>query len=280
MNPKPIYKSSAGKKEIMAFYDAALARWPVAHETFSLPTRHGDTFLIASGEKTAPPLVLLHGSASNAVSWIGDILEYSRYFRVYAPDLPGEPGRSTENRPAWDGPGFAEWLEDVLDGLQIQKASLLGISQGGWTALKFATARPERVCKLVLLAPGGVVPTRGSFILRAVFLSLLGQWGAQRINRMVCGKQPVHPEAVRFMDAIYTHFNTRIEKESLFTGEELQRLRMPTLFIGGAQDILFDINAAASRLEKLVPRLKVILLPDRGHVLINLAEQTIPFLAA
>lgn len=55
MNTKPIYKSPAGRREIMAFYDAALARWPVAHQTFTIPTRHGDTFLIASGEKSAHP---------------------------------------------------------------------------------------------------------------------------------------------------------------------------------------------------------------------------------
>ncbi len=56
MNIQSIYKSPAGKREIMALYDAVLARWPVAHETFNLPTRDGDTFIIASGEKSAPPL--------------------------------------------------------------------------------------------------------------------------------------------------------------------------------------------------------------------------------
>ena len=264
----------------MAFYDAALARWPVAHETFTLPTRHGDTFIIASGEESTPPLVLLHGSASNAVSWIGDIVEYSQHFRVYAVDLPGEPGRSAENRPAWDGPDFAEWLEDVLDGLKIQKASLLGISQGGWTALKFATTRPECVTKLVLLTPGGVVPTRSSFILSAVMLSVLGRWGAQRINRMVCGKQPIHPEAVKFMDAIYTHFNTRIEKEVLFSDAALQCLSMPVLFIGGAQDVLFDVDAAAQRMQKLVPQLQGMIIPEMGHALINLSGHIMPFLTA
>ena len=63
MSATSIYKSPAGEKELMALYDAALARWPVAHETLSLPTRHGETFLIASGERSAPPLILLHGAA-------------------------------------------------------------------------------------------------------------------------------------------------------------------------------------------------------------------------
>ena len=278
MNTESIYKSPAGKSEIMALYDAVLARWPVPYETFNLPTRHGNTFVIASGETSAPSLVLLHGAASNAVSWVGDVTEYSQHFCVYAVDLPGEPGKSAQNRPAWDGPGFAEWLEDVLDGLKIQKTALLGISQGGWTALRFATTRPERVTRLVLLAPGGVMPARPSFILKAVILSMFGHWGAERINRIVLGKQPVHPEAVKFMNAIMTHFKARIGKEYLFSDDELKRLNMPTLLIGGTEDALIPMESVIPRMQKLVPQLKAVLIPDMGHALINMAERIIPFL--
>jgi pimeloyl-ACP methyl ester carboxylesterase len=276
----PIYKSPAGKNEIMALYDAVLARWPVVYETFDLPTRHGSTFVIASGKKSAPPLVLLHGAASNAVSWVGDMIEYSQHFRVYAVDLPGEPGKSAEIRPAWDGPDFAEWLEDVLNGLGIEKSALLGISQGGWTALRFATRHPERVTRLVLLAPGGIMPTRSSFIIKAVVLSLLGRWGAKRINRIVFGKQSIHPEAIKFMDAIMTNFNARMDHEYLFSDEELQRLNMPTLLIGGAKDALMPMESIALRMKRFVPRLESVLIPDMGHALVNLSGQITPFLTA
>lgn len=278
MNTQSIYKSTVGKKEIMALYDAVLARWLVAHETYTLLTRHGDTFVIASGEKSAPSLVLLHGSASNAVSWVGDVIEYSKNFRVYAVDIPGEPGKSAENRPDWSGLDFSEWLEDVLDGLKVQKTALLGISQGGWTALRFATNCPERVDKLVLLAPGGVAPTRLSFIISAVIFSMMGPWGANRINRIVFGKQPVHPEAVKFMNAIYTHFKPRVGKEYLFSDDELKRLNMPTLLIGGEEDALFPMKDVERRLQKNVLHLKTILIPNMGHALINLTDRIVPFL--
>ncbi|MBN2115566.1 MAG: alpha/beta fold hydrolase [Anaerolineales bacterium] len=278
MNAESIYKSPAGEKEIMALYDAVLARWPVPHETFRLPTRHGKTFVIASGEASASPLILLHGAVSNAVSWVGEVPAYSPCFRVYAVDLPGEPGKSAPNRPAWEGPAFAEWLEDVLDGLKIQRTALLGISQGGWTALKFATCRPERVSKLVLLAPGGVMPTRPSFIRKAIFLSMFGKWGGKKINRMVLGKDPMHPEAVKFMDALMTHFKPRVEKEYLFSDEELQRLDMPVLLLGGTQDAIFPMEGVARRLGKLVPRLETVLLPGMGHALVSMNERVLPFL--
>lgn len=280
MTTESIYKSPAGEREIMALYDVALARWPVAHEIFNLPTRHGKTFIIASGEMSAPPLVLLHGAASNAVSWVGDVAVYSSHFRVYAVDIPGDPGKSAQNRLAWDGPGYAEWLEDVLDGLKIQKTALLGLSQGGWLALKFATYCPERVDKMVLLTPGGVMPTRLSFILKAVFFSMFGRRGAEKLNRIVFGKQPIHPEAVKFMNAIMTHFKARIDKEYLFSDDELKRLDMPILLLGGTEDVIRSMGEVVARMEKFAPKVEATLIPHMGHVLINMIERIIPFLTA
>ena len=280
MTTKSIYRSPAGEMKVMALYEAVLARWPVEHETFKLPTRQGDTFIIASGEKSAPPLVLLHGAASNAVSWVGDVAAYCQHFHVNAVDLPGEPGKSSQNRPSWDGPGYAEWLEDVLDGMKIQKATLLGISQGGWTALKFVTCQPQRVDKLVLLCPAGVMPTKPTFLINAIILSMLGRWGAEKINRMVYGKQAIHPEAVKFMDAIMTNFKTRIEKEYLFSDGELKRLDMPVFLLGGTEDAIFPMERIVGRMKKLIPNLKASLIPGMGHALVNMSERIIPFLIA
>lgn len=278
MNPNPIYKSPTGEQQVMAIYDQILDRWPVPYQSLRLPTRHGETHLVASGDPSAPALILLHGACSNGLSWIGDVPVYCPHFRVYAADLPGEPGRSAPDRPAWDGPGFAEWLEDVLNGLGLRRTSLAGISQGGWTALKFATAHPERVEKLVLLTPGGVAPTRPSFIARALFLSLFGRWGAERINRITLGSTPVHPAAQHYMNVIMTNFKPRIGPQYLFSDAELARLSMPVLLVIGDQDALTPTDRVAARLRRLLPHLTVRLLPDAGHALVNLAGEILPFL--
>ena len=177
MTTQSIYKSPAGERVVMGLYDEALARWPVPYEAQTISTRHGDTYVISSGELAAPPMVLLHGAGTNSAIWAGDVAVYSQHFRVYAVDLLGEAGRSAPNRPDWHSPAYAEWLVDAFDGLQIDQAVLLGVSQGGWTALKFATGQPERVRQLVLLCPGGVVATRASFLLKAIPLAFMGKWG-------------------------------------------------------------------------------------------------------
>ncbi len=138
MKKNSIYKSHSGQNEIMALYNKVLAQWPVFCQHMIAPTRYGDTFAVASGDAFAPPLVLIPGSGSNSATWAYDIIEYSKYFHVYAVDIPGEPGKSNQNRFSWGGPAFSEWLDDVLDGLKVDKVILGGMSLGAWVTLKYA----------------------------------------------------------------------------------------------------------------------------------------------
>ena len=264
----------------MARYDALLARWPVPCTRLDVASRYGTTFVIASGNESAPPLVLIHGACSNSALWAGDVGQYSHRYRVFAVDLLGEPGKSAPVRPDWHGPAYAEWLGDVLDALKVERAILIGLSQGGWTALKFATSRPERVAKLVLLTPGGITPDRISFALRAIPLSFLGRWGIERINRMVFGPQPIPAEVNEVTTLIMTHFKPRIGVLPIFSDEALQRLTMPTLLLIGQNDALRDARKVAARMRKLVPELTAKIIPQAGHVLYDTPSHIMPFLAA
>lgn len=280
MTTQAIYKSAAGERAVMAIYDSLLAQWPVPYQALNIPTRHGQTFVIASGPATAPPLLLLHGAGTNSAMWGGDVAAYSQDYRVYAVDLPGEPGKSAPNRPPWAGPAYTEWLEDVLAGLAIDQATLVGLSQGGWTALKFATAHPDRVNKSVLLTPGGIIPDKMSFLFRAIGLMLLGRWGLRRLNRILFANQPVPPGVDEVLILMTTHFKPRVGKLPCFTDEELQRLTMPVLLLIGTDDALRDARKIIARMEKLLPQLTAITIPGAGHALINTTSQIIPFLAA
>ncbi len=263
----------------MALYDEVLAEhWPVPYQGLTVPTRHGDTFVIVSGQESAPALVLLHGAASNSAIWAADVAAYSHQHRVYAVDLPGEAGKSAPNRPAWDSPAYAEWLEDVFDALKLKTAALLGVSQGGWAALKFATYQPERAERLVLMCPGGIVPDRASFYLRFIPLLLLGGWGVKRANRILFAKQPIPEEADAYLTLIMTHFKPRTGVAPIFSDEELRRLTMPVLLLGGTRDVIRDSEKIATRLGELVPDLTTIILPGQGHVLLNTSDHIVRFL--
>lgn len=108
-----IYKSAAGGQAVAAFYRRALDRWPVPREEMTIPTCAGDTFVVASGDRGAPPVVLFHGSGTNSAMWIRDVADWSRHHRVYAVDMIGEPGFSAPSRPPLASAAYAAWLDDV-----------------------------------------------------------------------------------------------------------------------------------------------------------------------
>ena len=73
-----VFKNEESEARYMAAYDAILARWPVPYETRYVSTRLGETHVIASGEKDAPPLALLPEEASSAHSdilWLSELVQ-------------------------------------------------------------------------------------------------------------------------------------------------------------------------------------------------------------
>lgn len=274
-----IYKSEAGRRELLGHYERALDAWPVPAEQVRVPTREGETFVLVSGPPDAPPLVLLHGSGANAVMWRDDVPVWSRHFRTYAVDLVGEPGLSAPSRPVLGTDAVALWLDDVLDGLGIAGAAVVGASLGGWTALDYAVRRPERVTRLALLCPGGLGRQKIGWVVRTLAGRLVGRGGLRESAMTVTGLG----EGSEVLDGVvltFTHFNPRREKLPVVPDDALRGLRMPVLAIVGARDAMFDSRQTARRVHELVPQSTVKLLPDVGHAVFGQAGTIDEFLRA
>ncbi len=273
-----VFKSKDGQRQVMELYDRMLRQWPVEHQCLEIPTRHGNTFVIASGDPGADQLILLHGAGSNSLMWIDDVQAYSKYYRVYAVDLIGEAGKSAANRPPLLGPAYTEWLVDIYAGLKIDKATIVGISQGGWIALKFATVRPARVDRLILICPGGIIRDNMPFVVYAFTLTTMGLWGIRRLVKMLFADQPVEESMLEAMTLTIKNFKYRLAIPPLYANEELAALTMPTLFIGGTKDALRNSAKIADRLRRLLPNLTVDLIDGEGHAINDTTCTTLPFL--
>ena len=103
---------------------------------------------------SGPLLVLIHGITSNSATWDRVLPRLARRYTVLAPDLLGH-GRSDKLRGDYSVGAHANTVRDLLDALGHRSATFVGHSLGGGVALQLAYQYPERVERLVLVAPGG-----------------------------------------------------------------------------------------------------------------------------
>ncbi|GII31539.1 alpha/beta fold hydrolase [Planotetraspora mira] len=274
-----LYTSAEGAREVERRYREFLEHWPVPSEHLRVPTREGETFVVSCGPRDAPPLVLLHGSKANTAMWAADAAVWSARFRVHAIDMIGEPGLSAPSRPALGSDAYASWLDDVLDALHVEHASVAGVSLGGWLAVDYATRRPERIDRLVLLCPGGIGRQKYGVLVAALLLAPFGRRGRRALMRFALGARPPaephqEPEGARAL----ADFVMLIAP--VFGDDLLRRLTKPVLVIVGGRDTMLDSYGTRRRMARNVPQATVDLLPEAGHLLRGQATRILEFLRA
>ena len=98
------------------------------------------------------PLILIHGFPFDHTMWFSTIASLGSKAKVLAPDLPGF-GKSPllgEETPSMEA--YAQFLLRQLDENNYEKATIAGMSMGGYVALAFAERYPERMCGLGLIS--------------------------------------------------------------------------------------------------------------------------------
>jgi len=266
------YRSVDARERAFASYDAILARWPVPYESRFLETRFGATHVITFGADGAPPLLLLHGLGTNATSWFPLVTALAARHRVHAVDTIGDVGKSAGTRPSYRSGDHARWLERVLDGLGVDRALVGGLSAGGWIALHFALAHPERVERLALLAPASLQRIRAGMILRGAFAMTFHRTSVVRslFRYLAAQEAPVMPEWA--MEDVILRFqlgrpsSVRIP---VVRDAELAALRVPTLLLLGRNDPIYDAKRAEARVRSVAPRIRIEVIRDGGHLFVS-----------
>ena len=116
------------------------------------------TRVLQAGPADGEPLVLMAGTGGHLEAYAHNIAAFAETYRVIAYDYPGH-GYTTHATSDLELPDYVEHLTGLLDALSIEKANLNGESLGGWVAIKFAAAHPDRMLRLVLNTPGGTMAT-------------------------------------------------------------------------------------------------------------------------
>ena len=168
------FKSETAKQNYLRYYDKRAQTWPVASRDTIIETSYGSTFIRVSGPEAAPALVLLPSTNSNSLIWTTNIAALSEQYRVYALDNIYDVGRSVNTRNIHGTEDMVAWLDELFTSLDLENdINLMGLSFGGWLTSQYLLSHPERLDKVVLIAPvATVIQIPGEWAWRAIISAL------------------------------------------------------------------------------------------------------------
>jgi pimeloyl-ACP methyl ester carboxylesterase len=233
-----------------------------------------------SGPRDAPALILLHGFASSLHAWDGWAGPLEPDFRLIRLDIPGFGLTGADPSGDYTDTRTIALVAALMDRLGLDRAHILGSSMGGRMAWRFAAAHPDRVAKLILMAPDGFAgpgrsydtPGRVPLLLRVLPYVL-----PESLLR--ASLAPAYGDAATLTRPLFERYRDmllapgvrgaildRTRQQVLPPPEPiLASIRAPTLLLWGERDRMVPASHAADY-QRLLPDSRLVVLPGLGHV--------------
>ncbi len=270
------FKSQQAKEAYLTYYDEKAKQWPVASENKYVTTSFGQTFVRISVSKNFPPLILLPGDSVTSLSWMPLIENLSKDYRTYALDHIYDIGRSIYTRPMKKPEDFVQWLDELFIALELDNINLMGYSYGGWQASLYALSHPERLNKLILLAPAAtVLPARFQVIIRAILYyfipahfmvkNYLYWFMADSVRKNEATKKIIDEMITEAILAKKSFKSRKFINPTVLTDDDWQNLDVPTLFLTGENEVIYSAEKAIKHLNRLAPNIKTAITSNAGH---------------
>lgn len=219
-------------------------------------------------------LLLLHGGwGGAALHWSPVWGPFSAHFHVVAPELPGLSAGSPPG--PCDLPGFADWVEGLLDALHLPAVWLVGNSFGAALAWQIAATRAVRCAGMVLVNGG---PPDIPFAARLLFslpgTGLLVEAVTRRLSFSRDTPRRAFADPARVPEEWRRLFETRASPQLALMSEVVRRggvarevPRLPALILWGTADRLPGISVeSARRMQRRLPGARLVLIDSAGHV--------------
>ena len=220
-----------------------------------------------------PPVVLAHGLLMDHEMFLPQVEALGSRFRIITWDARchGETETTDDPFTYWD---LADDLRGLLDHLNIARAVIGGMSQGGFVALRFALSHPERVAALLLLSTqaGAEDPDQA-----AIYQSMLEVWESEGLNdqlsetiaAIILGNEwPgrgawIAKWGQRPRSLLRPAFDALVGREDIH--DRLHEIKAPAMVIHGTADAAIDIGLAQRLCAELANCQPLISIEGGGH---------------
>lgn len=233
------------------------------------------------GNPDGVPVLLIHGSMGSLHVWDDWVRELGKDAHIFSVDLPGHGLTGAWPRDEYTVEAYSDFIEVLIDNLNLDRVVLVGHSLGGAVAWTFAATRPDRVIQLVLVDAAGYprqdgeapLPTR---LARTPGLGDIGIYfkpeSMVRRSLLEAYADPAmvtpdrvkrHAELQRFPGNREATLQRARAQEPL-DPTPLRRMDVPTLIIWGARDRWVPV-ADAFRFQNDIKGAKLEIFENLGH---------------
>jgi pimeloyl-ACP methyl ester carboxylesterase len=233
-----------------------------------------------TGQGDTAPVLLLHGFGSSLHTWEDWARLMDAERRVIRLDLPGFGLTGADPSGDYSDQRAVALLAGLLDALGVARVDVVGSSMGGRIAWRFAAERPDRVRRLVLMAPDGFAsrgftydrPAGVPLLMRALPWTLPMPLLRGGIAPAYADPRALTPEVLeRYRDmmiapGVRRAILDRMATQVLVPPEPiLRRIEAPVLLLWGEADRMVPAPHAADYARELRVS-RTVVLPGLGHV--------------
>jgi pimeloyl-ACP methyl ester carboxylesterase len=272
------FKTEDARAAYCRLYDEAIALSPVPVEESDVPTSFGTTHVLTAGDPSKPPLIALHAKSMSATMWLPLLPALTDTHHVRMLDAPGDVNKSVATAVMSSPERVVQWLDEALDALDIERAAIVSASMGTWMATHYAMARPQRVERVAMLCPAGIVSRQHTRWLVTMMVKVAPrptipktEWlfdsMAMEPTLPVLRSDPWRPIAQQFIVGIASFKpNLREPRPTRCNIDKLAASGIPVLAVIGRDETLHDGATMAERFRQQLPNAQVELVDDANHL--------------
>lgn len=233
-----------------------------------------ELFYDLTGPEAAPVVAFSNSLGTTLEMWDAQVPALSDRYRLLRYDARGHGRSEVAERAATIG-DLADDLAGLLDGLDIGKAHVVGLSLGGMTAQAFAVGHPQRLASLVLMATSAHMPPPEAWRERAELVrakgmgalvdAVLARWFTPDFAQREPAK--VVPVRDRFLQTAPEGYARCCEAiRDMDLRPRLGAIQAPTLIVAGAEDPATPV-AMMEDIRARIPAAELVVVPRAAHLL-------------
>jgi len=215
-------------------------------------------------------IVLLHGSGLSHIVWsLTEQYLSNQNYNVLSLDLPGHG--NSDGKCLLSIEQMSDWIEKVLNELNISEVTIIGHSQGCLEALECYFKYPKRIKNLIFVGGSYKMPVNQDLIDLAEAgddqaVKLMMKWGYENSKKFI-GGNPVEkvinsPRDIREVLAVDLVACNNYKNGS----EALKSINCPVLLIFGELDKMVNIEKG-KKFADLIPNSKMHIIKKCGHMI-------------